>query len=254
MPEGHTLHRLARDQQELVGRRVVATSPQGRFADGAAQIDGRVLDRVEAVGKHLLQHFEGERVVHVHLGMRGKALRFQPVSGEPMRQVRLRLATGDLAWDLIAPTTCETLTEAQVEALRATLGPDPLDDHADAERALADLRHSGRSIGEALLDQSLVAGAGNVFRAEALLRVHLHPATAAVDVAPDQLQHLWDVLRQMMKQAVDDGEIRPKLVYKQPTCLQCATEPPTAVLSWDLKGRTAYACPRCQPVRASAAA
>ncbi len=253
MPEGHTLHRLARDQQELVGRRVEAISPQGRFSEGAARVDGRVVERIEAVGKHLLQHFEGEAVVHVHLGMRGKALRFQPVHGEPLRQVRLRLTTLDLAWDLIAPSTCELLTTDEAEALRSTLGPDPLDEDADAERAIADLRDSGRSIGEALLDQSLVAGVGNVFRAEGLLRAHLHPSTAAADIPLDRLHHLWDVLRQMMKQAVDDGEIRPKLVYKQPLCLQCGTDPPTAVLSWDLKGRTAYACPRCQPAPGTAA-
>ncbi|CAA9212451.1 MAG: Endonuclease VIII [uncultured Acidimicrobiales bacterium] len=252
MPEGHTLHRLARDQQELVGRRVAASSPQGRFAEGAARIDGRAVEQVGAVGKHLLQHFDGGLVVHTHLGMRGKALRFQPVSGEPLRQVRLRLHTGDLAWDLIAPATCELLTEGEVETLRSSLGPDPLAADSGAERAIANLRASGRSIGEALLDQSLIAGVGNVFRAEGLLRARLHPATPAAEIPLDRLRELWDVLQRMMRQAVDDAEIRPKLVYKQPVCLQCATEPATPVLHWDLRGRTAYACPSCQPAPAAA--
>jgi len=248
VPEGHSLHRLARDLQELVGHRLTATSPEGRFRSGAGAVDGQVLEQAEAVGKHLLLRFDtGAGTVHVHLGMQGKFLRFSSVTGAPLKQVRLRLHATDLdvAWDLIAPSTCELLTGHQVEELKATLGPDPLGPDPDRERAIANLRTSDTTIGEALLDQARIAGVGNVFRAEALLRTHVHPRTPAADVNDDRYGELWDVLTTMMKQAVDDGEIKPKLVYKQPTCLQCDVG--TAVESFDLHGRAAYRCPRCQP-------
>ena len=246
MPEGHSLHRLARDLQELVGHEVRASSPQGRFREGAAAVDGCTLEQAEAVGKHLLLGFAGAGTVHVHLGMQAKFLRFSPVTGDPLRQVRLRLHAGDLdvAWDLIAPSTCELLAGDEVATLRSTLGPDPLGPDPDRGRAIANLRGSGTTIGEALLDQSLLAGVGNVFRAEALLRTHVHPRTPASDLSDRELDELWDVLTTIMKQAVDDGEIRPKLVYKQPTCLQCHSG--VAVESFDLHGRTAYVCPTCQ--------
>jgi endonuclease VIII len=249
VPEGHTIHRLARDQQELVGQRVRATSPQGRFAEGAAHVDGATVVAVEAVGKHLLHRFDDGATVHVHLGMQGRTFRYQPVDGgrPPLKQVRLRLHAEDLdlAWDLIAPSACELLDDAQVHDLRRSLGPDPLDPHGfDHDRAVANLRTSGTTLGQALLDQHRIAGVGNVFRAEALLRARIHPRTPAADLTGDDYDRLLGHLTTMMKQAVDDAEIRPKLIYKQPTCQQCGTDEPTH--TFDLQGRTAYACPSCQ--------
>jgi endonuclease-8 len=144
VPEGHSLHRLAGQLAELVGHEVAATSPQGRF--DAAAVDGALLTGVEAFGKHLLVALAprrstgsgraGELSVHVHLGMRGKWLRFSPVTGPGLKQVRLRLATTDVAWDLIAPSTCELLDGAGRAALIGTLGPDPL--RPDATRTRRD--------------------------------------------------------------------------------------------------------------------
>lgn len=246
MPEGHTLHRLARDQQELVGLHVRATSPQGKFADGAALVDGARVEAVEAVGKHLLQRFANAGTVHVHLGMQGKTFRSQPVTAEPMKQVRLRLLApdADLAWDLVAPSTCELLDDAAVAALRHGLGPDPLDPGVDVDHAVDNLRRAPTAIGAALLDQRTVAGVGNVFRAEALVRTHIHPATPAADLTTEQLHDLFHMLQTLMKQAVDDAEIKPKLVYKQPSCLHCEAD--TAVTTETIGGRTAYVCATCQ--------
>ncbi len=108
MPEGHTLHRLARRQQKLFGGSVVhAVSPQGRFADGAARIDGRALVRAEAYGKHLLHHYEGAVLLHVHLGLYGKFLDGTGDPPPPVGALRLRL-TGAGYWaDLRGATACE---------------------------------------------------------------------------------------------------------------------------------------------------
>jgi endonuclease VIII len=261
MPEGHVLHRLARDLGALAGQPLAASSPQGRFARGAALIDGVRLDAVEAYGKHLLERFAGGLTVHVHLGMAGKLLRFPDPSRLPLPQVRLRLAGDGAAWDLIAPSTCELLDDAGVGRLIARLGPDPLRDDADPDRAWARLHASSAALGAALLDQSRIAGIGNVFRAEALFACGLHPARPAASLTRAEFDRLWATVRAMMRRSVDDGhlvtvdwlagqastaevpEVVPRYVYKQERCRRCGA----AVESWTLGGRTAYACPVDQP-------
>jgi formamidopyrimidine-DNA glycosylase len=247
VPEGHTLHRLALDQQELVGGRVHASSPQGRFpAVDLARLDGGQVTRVEAWGKHLLQAVDGAGVVHTHLGMRGITLRSAPPV-EPKPQVRLRLASDDVAWDLIAPMRCELLDDAGVEGLLAGLGPDPLRPDADRGAVRGAFASDPRPIGVVLLDQSVVAGVGNVFRAEVLHAVGVHPDRPAAALDDATFDRVWDELVATMRRAVEDGRIvtRPpegRAVYKQERCADCGAE----VHSYDLQGRTAYACPACQ--------
>ena len=258
MPEGHLLHRLARDQAELAGHAVRVTSPQGRFAAGAAALDGRRLVAVEAYGKHLHHRFEGDAGLHTHLGMQGKWIR---LAGErpPRPQVRVRLATPAVAWDLIAPATCELVDAAGWSTLLESLGPDPLLDEAGEERAWKAVAAFGGTVGAALLDQSVIAGAGNVLRAESLFRAGVHPSTPAADLDRETFHRLWAALAGLMGQSVDDGRIisaplpaperatvaeaEGRMVYKQAACRACATP----VEAWDLAGRVAYACPRCQP-------
>jgi hypothetical protein len=110
MPEGHSIHRLARDLRELLGVPVAATSPQGKFASGAAELDGGTPVAAEAYGKHLLIRFDGRPALHVHLGMQGKLLRFPAPAGPAPRQVRLRLHGPPAAWDLIAPSAASCWT------------------------------------------------------------------------------------------------------------------------------------------------
>jgi endonuclease-8 len=255
MPEGHTVHRSARDLQPLVGRSVRASSPQGRFPESAL-VDGEVLDAAEAYGKHLLLHFGADQVVHVHLGMKGVWLR-RPPSARPLPQTRLRLASRRVAWELVAPSRCELLGPAAAEALVARLGPDPLRPDADRADALTALRSTGRAVGAALLDQAVVAGVGNVFRAEALHAVRLHPATPGSDVDVTALEELWDVLVAMMSRAVDDGRIvtvdapdrsavpeaEARRVYKRSHCYDCGAP----VVVGEIGGRTSYHCPVEQP-------
>lgn len=258
MPEGHTIHRLARDMDELSGQSIRASSPQDRFAEGAAAVDRAVLEQPDAHGKHLFLHTTGDLSVHVHLGMQGKWLRFPDPSVPPLRQVRLRLATGDVAWDLVAPMTCEVLDPPGVAAVVSRLGPDPLRADGDADMAIAKLRRTRGPIGAALLDQSLIAGVGNVFRSEALHAVRVAPQRPARDMTESDLHRLWQVLQQMMARAVEDGRIvtvdgpdrlnlpesRSRKVYKQEHCRDCGAP----VVTSRVGGRTAYHCPIEQPV------
>lgn len=242
MPEGHTIHRIARDLQPLTGLPVRATSPQGRFADGAAAVSGQVLARPDAHGKHLLLRFAFGDVVHVHLGMQGKVL---AAAGDPRRQVRLRLDGGPgLVWDLIAPSTCELLHADHAAALVARLGPDPLRPDADPGVAFANVTSHRGTLGAALLDQSVLSGVGNVLRAEALAAVGLHPSMPAASLDSARWDRLWATLVAMMEAAVETGEIEGagRRVYEQERCAACGG----AVESFDLSGRTAYACPSCQ--------
>ena len=259
MPEGHTIHGLARAMVELVGRDVSASSPQGRFA--AAQVDGAQVSGIEAYGKHLLidtagPGATGEATVHVHLGMRGKWLRFAPVTGPGLPQVRLRLATPDVAWDLIAPSACDLFGPEQRSALIARLGPDPLRPDADVEQARRNIAAFGGPIGAALLDQAVLAGVGNVFRAEVLHACRIAPDRPAGAVSDAEFDQLWTTLTAMMTTAVDEGRIitvdaddrlavpedQSRRVYKQQACYDCGTPVVTSTVG----GRTSYACPRCQ--------
>jgi endonuclease-8 len=259
VPEGHVLHRLAGEQQELVGSSLRVSSPQGRFAEAAARLDGCRLDGVEAVGKHLIHRF-GAESLHTHLGLRGVWYRSAPPSPEPRPSVRVRLADSAVAWDLIAPITCEVLDEAGVPALWGRLGPDPLRDDADPERFVAALGRDRRALGVALLDQAVVAGAGNVFRSEALFACRLHPGRAASSISPEEARALWDTLAGMMRRGVEDGRIitvdvpagsdrldvpeeAARQVYKRERCADCGAE----VVTSEVGGRTAYVCPAQQP-------
>ncbi|HUQ63562.1 MAG TPA: DNA-formamidopyrimidine glycosylase family protein, partial [Acidimicrobiales bacterium] len=258
VPEGHTIHRLAADQHHLVGRRVRSSSPQGRFSEGATAIDGCTLDAVVAAGKHLF-HSYGNVRLHVHLGTTGLFFRTNEPTAAARPQVRLRLDFGWAeVWDLIAPMRCELLDVAGVQAIVSSLGPDPLGPSADPEEVWRRLsKKPRRPVGIALLDQSVIAGVGNVFRTEALAACRIHPSRPAAEVSRQDFNCLWSALTRMMPRAVEEGRIvtvdvavgsniaeaEARYVYKQRQCRRCGT----AVHSWKLGGRTAHACPACQP-------
>ena len=176
MPEGHTIHRLASEQRKhFAGQVVHASSPQGRFAAGAARIDGLVLRRTEAWGKHLLHHYAGGPLLHVHLGLYGKFTGGTGQPPAPRGALRLRL-TNDERWtDLRGPIACELLLPAERRELLARLGPDPLRADADPGLAFARLSRSKVSIAALLMDQKVIAGIGNVYRAELLFRHRIDP-------------------------------------------------------------------------------
>ncbi len=266
MPEGHTLHRLARDlERDFAGRTVEVASPQGRFV-AASSLDGGVFERVHAVGKHLFVEIGGSRL-HVHLGLFGKMQKKR--SGETARpSVRLRICTGESTWDLTGPTACEVVDEEAYAEMRARTGADPLAPGARPASTWRRIHASRRAIGALLLDQSIISGIGNVYRAELLFIVGLDPATPGADVPKSTFDALWRLARSLLRQGVEANRIvtvplaerrdaprsrREQLfVYGRATCRRCGT----GVLRSTLAARTMHHCPTCQtrPVAAPATA
>lgn len=263
MPEGHTIHRIARQHNRLfAGRRVRVSSPQGRFAQGAARLSGRVLEQAEATGKHLFYRFDGEDWLHIHLGLFGRVADGAQPAPVPRGALRLRMEN-DEAWsDLRGPTACELLTTTEKQAVQARLGPDPLRRGADPQRAWARLSRSRVPLGAALMDQSVVAGVGNVYRSEVLFRHRLDPFRPAVQLAPDAWRALWTDLRTLMRAGLRTGRIVTTLpadrdrrsgspsredsfyVYRRTglPCRVCGADVATAPMA----GRKLYWCPNCQ--------
>lgn len=240
MPEGHTLRRLARQFSDVFGgQRLAVSSPQGRFSGGAALLDGRVLVAADAHGKHLFLHFDHSLVLHVHLGLYG-AWSFggdstfagsssigaprrvgeqesfgdgdggRPYAGppEPVGAVRVRLV-GTNGWaDLRGATTCETITAAEAEAVLARLGPDPLRNRrGDAGRFTTNLQSRTAPLAALLMDQKIIAGVGNVYRAEVLFRRRLDPWLPGTDVPDAEARKLWRDVVSLMNDGVADGRI-----------------------------------------------
>ncbi len=265
MPEGHILHRAARLQgKKLVGRRVTASSPQGRFSSGAAQVDGQMVTAIEARGKHLFYQFANELSVHVHLGLFGKfRIQRQPFP-EPSRNARLLLSTDSDRIHLAGPTTCQVLEPDEVEAVLARLGPDPLaPTDGGAEQLSKALARRSVPIGRALLDQRAIAGLGNVYRSELLFMVGLDPFTPSSKVPPEVVTQIWDLSVTELRAGersgrivtVDPGKVgkasRSKLTrterlyaYKRhgQACRSCED----TIVTAEIDDRSIWWCPTCQ--------
>lgn len=233
MPEGHSIHRLARQFNSVfANHRLAVSSPQGRFVSGAALLDGQRLVDAEAHGKQLFLHFGNDLYLRVHLGLYGawdfggdetfqgassigapRRIGEREIPGparvdpdqppaaaaaaggsvasayggppDPVGAVRIRLVSGHGWADLRGPSACEVLTEAEAAAVVGKLGPDPLQtealsfDRAPQREPAADfsrrIRAKGSPIGVLLMTQQIVAGVGNVYRAEVLFRQRLNP-------------------------------------------------------------------------------
>lgn len=262
MPEGHTLHRLARlHQRRFAGAPVSVASPQGRFTDAAA-VDGQVFTAASAWGKHLFHHYGDGRIVHVHLGLYGTFTELPNPMPLPVGQVRMRLVGAEFGTDLRGPTVCELIDEEQVAAIVARLGPDPIRRDADPSSSWARIAKSRKSIGALLMDQSVIAGVGNVYRSELLYRHGIDPYRLGKDLTEVEFTELWADLVALMKVGVRQGKIvvvrpehdrgapsyapnRPRTyVYRRAgdPCRVCETPVRTAVL----EGRNLFWCPRCQ--------
>lgn len=280
MPEGHTLHALARDLDlAFRGTTPEVSSPQGRFAQGAAELDGRTVLSACSAGKHLFVAFgddsdgsDGEGpVLHVHLGLIGTfTIDEHAYVGEVavVGQVRLRLRTDEHVADLRGAMVCEVLTPDRVDTIIGGLGPDPLRADADQVRAWQRIRTSRRTIAELLMDQKVVAGVGNVYRSEVLFRQRVDPRRAGREIRPATWRVIWADLVRLMPLGVATGRIvtlaeqveeveaaleqggvealeeRTSYVYRRAgePCLVCGSRIRTEVVA----GRNLFWCGRCQ--------
>ncbi|MDO4243189.1 MAG: DNA-formamidopyrimidine glycosylase family protein [Actinomyces sp.] len=316
MPEGHTVHRLARALAELYGgQRLAASSPQGRFSAGARRINDQVLLDTSAHGKHLFAAFgpqtdmsvqdDSVTWLRVHLGLYGSwtfagdetfvaphaigaprrrvgergeqplapaPAAAAPPAGAPTQEwqppeprgaVRLRLVGEHGVADLTGPAACELLDAAGVAAVRRRLGPDPLDPAADPRAFIDGARRRRTPVGELVMDQSLVAGAGNIYRAEVLFRAGLSPFIPGRQVPEERLRLLWEDLVVLMGHGLatgrivtveaddvpdplpqDDAEAGRWYVYHRAgrPCLRCGA----VVSQTEAAGRRLFWCPACQ--------
>lgn len=333
MPEGHSVHRIARQfKANFVGETAAVSSPQGRFAQGAAILDGREMTDARAVGKQMFLEFEQQDWLRVHLGIYGAwdfsgDVRVDPSiqihgyttghsklgqtgeysrpdsavpvdregedsvasigaprrarvrmaerdSGgedqrefppEPIGQVRVRLLTETVCADLRGPTACEVLDPAGVEKVLQRLGPDPANANTRVERDRFIERAAAKrsAIGLVLMDQSVLAGIGNVYRAELLFRARIDPYTPANSLDRSVLELLWDdwaylleigiTVGQMMTVDGLEGEDYSRAlrerderhwVYKLEgtPCKRCGTNIALDVMA----NRKLYWCPGCQ--------
>ena len=277
MPEGHTLRRLADELNgAFAGRTVRVSSPQGRFAADAEQVDGSRLLGADSAGKHLFVELDGERFIHVHLGLIGS---FDVHAGveevpDPVGQVRLRLVTagpgdprGTSYADLRGAILCDLVGPDRRAEILGRLGPDPLRSDADPDLAWRRISRSHRSIGDLLMDQKVLAGVGNVYRAEVLFRHRIHPLRPGNTLRISQWRAIWADLVELMGEGVRSGRIdtvrsehtpeamgRPArqddhggevYVYRRTAmpCLLCGSAVRTGVLA----GRNIFWCPHCQP-------
>ena len=322
MPEGHSVHRIARQfALHFVGRRVAASSPQGRFAAGAAQLDGHVMTEAMAVGKQMFLEFDNGLWLRVHLGIYGAwdfsgditadatiassngrigqtnqrgtvvgehedslssigaprrtrlrmaeqerletpADTFPP---EPIGAVRVRLLTDATCADLRGPTACDMLTPDEVQAVIAKLGPDPLVEtgRAAEDRFTATVLKKPTPICLLLMDQSVVSGIGNVYRAEMLFRARLNPHIPGRDLPEATVRALWKDWVKLLKIGVKTGQMMTMdglsksaydgamasradrhWVYHRTglPCRVCGT----SIVMEEIGGRKLYWCPVCQ--------
>ncbi len=262
MPEGHTIHRLARDQgRDLTGHAIATSVVQERFSGGAELLDGRVLHKVEAYGKHLFQWWDGALVLHVHLGLFGRWRRRFTPAGLPVGEMRLRLEGPERTWDLSGATRCAIVSPDDRDGVIARLGPDPLRSDADPERMWLRIHRSRQAIGALLMDQSVVAGIGNVYRAELLNIVGVDPRRPGRDLERTEFDALWAETVRQLRLGVRRNKIvtvrrdeltRPALrtarrdavyVYRRETCRRCGS----ALDVFPLAVRRTWRCPICQP-------
>ena len=261
MPEGHTIHRLARDHTEWFGgQKLAISSPQGRFADEATLIDGKVLDRASACGKHLFYHFKRAPILHIHLGLYGKYRIHDDPPPEPRGAVRVRMIGESMTADLNGPNQCEVIDEDEFGSILSRLGPDPLREDANPDRAWCKINKSRAPIGQLLMDQSVVAGIGNIYRTEILWRAKIHPKASGNTISASQFDEIWKDAVELMRLGVKHNKIitvDPKSagkppsklgvrertnIYKKTKCPRCASK----IEQFTLAGRKVFACVRCQ--------
>lgn len=252
MPEGDTIHRAAERINVALGGREVelaeAPNPRSPLHSRAAELRGRTLEGAEARGKHLLVHFSGDLVLHTHLGMNGKV--FVAADGRlPYGRPWWTLASGRA---VAAQTGAKLLrltpsTRARNDPVLMQLGPDPLRPEFDVATAARRVRElgAGRDIGDAVLDQRIIAGIGNAIRNEALFRARVNPFRKVGELSDGELELVVAENERVMRESLAKGR-RPRSIYRagRRGCPSCGG--PVSVRGHGDDNRTAYWCPACQ--------
>lgn len=272
MPEGHSIHRIARQFNDVfTGESVRVSSPQGRYMDGAALLDGASILNAYAHGKHLFVPFNNELTLNVHLGIYGnwsfggdetftgassigaprKIGEKEYTAGEaeeytgppaPKGTTRCRIVSEHGWADLVGPTICRTLNPDEVAQVRAKLGPDPLNTDANPERFYVAARKSSRPIGVILMDQAAISGVGNIFRAESLYRQEIDPLRPGKTLTDDELRRLWEDNKHLLTIGVRVGRIITTEQKDRPGIHETEAWPEHANYVYQHHGEP---CPRC---------
>lgn len=261
MPEGHTVHRIANEfNLKFGGRGVRVDSPQGRFGDSKL-IDGRTLIAATAVGKQMFLDFGEDLIVRIHLGIYGKWKFVEGPIPEVVGQVRVRFMVANLTAELRGPTVCEVIDAGGFSDVQQRLGPDPLNpdlDGTEFKRFAKRVANSATPIGLLLMNQEVVSGIGNVYRAEILFRAKINPHAPGNTLKPKQIRALWNdsvmLLEVGVKHGVmitrdefldeDPGKADRNWVYKREgqACRKCKKKIVLEIAA----GRKLYWCPGCQ--------
>ena len=259
MPEGHTIHRAARDHRRiLAGQQLTVSSPQGRFSEGAILLTGQLCLAVEAFGKHLLYRFKNGNVLHIHLGLFGRIRNRKLPLIEPRGAVRVRLVSDTHIVDINGPTICRVLVGQEILTLIDRIGPDVLRSDADPGLAFNKITKSKAPIGRLIMDQSVMAGIGNIYRSEILWRQAVHPETPGKAIDRQTFDRIWDDAKALLKIGVkynaiitvDDtspskSRYRERVnIFAKDNCPKCKG----AIRRFEINGRRTFVCETCQPL------
>jgi endonuclease VIII len=240
----------------LVGHALDVSSPQGRFSAGALLLDGVTCSAVEAYGKHLIYRFENELALHIHLGLFGRFRTTKRPSAEPRGEVRVRMISATHVVDINGPNTCEVLDMPGLLGLTSRIGPDVLRKDADPDRSFKRIAKSKTSIGQLLMDQSVIGGIGNIYRSEILWRQRINPATPGNRISREVFDRLWGDAVQLLAIGVKANAIitvdgvkksRSKYgervnIFNKPHCPHCSG----GIKTFAIAGRRAFMCESCQ--------
>lgn len=322
MPEGHSVHRIAKQfHANFVGTQLEVTSPQGRFAEGAKQLDGQSMVDARAVGKQLFLRFSNDLWMRVHLGIYGawdftgevrahpdllggglaevgrakygqtgfgagsgtadpilgqdlaedslasigaprntrlrlaeseRAVRLAAAEAfppDPVGQVRVRLLNETVCADLRGPTVCEVQTPEQMRETLQRLGPDPANDASEkeAQRFITRAASKPTPIGLLLMDQSVIAGIGNVYRAEILFRLRINPHTPGRELSKIKLRKIWKDWCYLLAEGIRVGHMMTIDNMSEDDYVRALTD--RNERHWVYK-REGKACKRCRrPIR-----